>query len=351
MDRLEDLRNEWQLHCQNTFDAFLSESPRGASLRDWSEKTLVPLCFAWLNGRGCWPTSWIDNETTRKRAEKQVIAALQHLPENVMPPSSTTLEVPGWSWSISAGVGALTGMLIGAPLSLLLTGDRLMGLTLGGVAGAAALTALVGFLADRPQLRKVIVAGLAFGSTLTAIGGVWKTLKGNSGSTSFFRISGIMLACFVVLFLARPRLKPTGETTVAEVNKALNRLALAHGADLVLAWIWAHPDRTGPAFTQTSSSPIPDQFIEAMTELQRETRAGCEEAYDNYAEEMLHQFQVLGYEWLFVSRGSQFDEKLRVNFVAWGIEPCVGDPVRTIKPAITLRGANLIKGQLQRIKN
>jgi hypothetical protein len=351
MDRLEDLRIDWQNHCARLLDEGVTEKGRETHLREWTENTLVPECFAWLGERHAWPNAWIENETTRNRAQKQILAALQHLPAEVAPTTKDVLQVPPWSWSISAGLGAMTGMLIGTPFSLLLTGERLLGLSVGGIVGAAALTGVVSYLADRPRLRELITAGLVAGSTLSALGGIWKTLTGNARSIPFFRASFTMLTCALVLFLARPRLKAVSGTAPNDADQLVTRVMRAHAADLVLAWIWAHPDRAVATSSQLSNGAVPNGFLEAMTELQCDVGAESDEARRRYAEEMIHQFSLLGYEWHFVSRGAQFNETMRANFVPWGIEPQIGDSVRTIKPAITLHGKNLVRGQLQRLKS
>jgi hypothetical protein len=360
--RLEDLRTSWQARCSgvvgkcaeaaaakvvaqsNTADE--SADVRAArtlgvievTTREAAEQMAGDLS-GWLGGQGLWPdkspTGWLENDLR---------AAARHLPAAALPGPVVDLRLPTRSWVIAAGVGAVVGMILATPLSLLLLGQREVGIGLGGLLGAVGLVALVGWLADRPKVRRVLGGALAVSAGGTLIGGIWSLSRG--GSDDLLKGSfGLGLAASVV-WLTRPRM--TTGLDAASVSRAV-RAHLEHVADLVLAWGWAHPCRQPPETVAAAvADKLPGNGQSALAELYTDWQAGC--TADNLKEMVEVLFQQLrtdGYRWEVVPHGTPFGEDMLERFEVVG-RVTAGQPVRTRRAALWVGDEVSKKGELRR---
>ncbi|MDX2038201.1 MAG: hypothetical protein SFX72_16250 [Isosphaeraceae bacterium] len=350
MTRLELCCRDWRDHCEVLLRGFLQESPESAdrSVRRWAAETLVPECFDWMKSQGLWPKIWTDRPSTLETAKSQIRAASQNLTEPS--PTSTTkrMELAPWSVPAAAAMGSFVGMLACAPLSLILTGDRFMGLTLGGIGGGALGSSVIAWLASRPRIRTALEAALAAGGAMSLIGALWSTITGKARVGSWIQSAVLMLGCTLLLALSRPRLV---DVPNAPIDRSETRRLLAlQAVDLVLAWTWAHPDRQPVVEAAGESAEIPSVFLDAMTHLKCGLQLDDPNAREVYTDEMIHQYRLAGYEWHFVANGSAFDEAMRALFDPFSFTPDLGDPVRTIEPGITVDGRCVKRGKLQRLR-
>jgi hypothetical protein len=225
-------------------------------LREWSEKTLLSQCLAWMRETKRWP----DSVSGDGCAHSELTAALQNLPSFEMPVPEPTFQVPAWSSAVAAASGAFLGMLLLTPLTLLLLGQRETGLFAGGIIGSASLVALVGILAKTPRVRAALAFALPLAAAGSLLGGLWSYWRGNS--TSWLRASLGLLATGFVILLSRPQPKwPAREEFLKHIRKQIH-LHLREVAELVLAWCWAHPARLSLSLHQKrrmshSNLPVP----------------------------------------------------------------------------------------------
>jgi hypothetical protein len=292
-ERLEDLRTPWQAACGPAIDEAASRiaeqatnrlapsSDEAASptppelspavdplVRDWAEGVLLPTCLRWLKDTNRWPG---DDRRDDAVVHDEMAAALQHLPTfpGSIPPPSLTL--PLRAWAMAAAIGAGTGMLLLTPVSLVLLGQREIGLFAGGIAGATTLVVVLGILAGTPAVRSALGTALTVssaGSLLAALVSHWRSRPG----VGWFRAALVTLASAFVTLLARPRVERLRRVDL--VRELQHRLPghLRHVADLVLSWCWVHPARESGA--QSSSPPFPAPQIPsgvclALAELHR----------------------------------------------------------------------------------
>lgn len=361
--RLEDLRTEWQSRCAALVresagvaaakvialppaagESAEARAARAAGVIEATSREAADRMAhdlrGWLSEKGLWPdqspAGWLENDLR---------AASQHLPGAPLPDAVVELRLPTRSWVIAGGVGAVVGMILATPLSLLLLGQREVGLGLGGVLGAVGFVALVGWLADQPKVRKVLGAALAVSAGATLIGGVWSMLRG--GSDDLVKGSlGLGLAAAVV-WLTRPRM--SSGMDAAAVDR-LTRLHLERVADLVLAWGWAHPHRQPPeAVAATGADKLPGNGRDALAELYTDWQAGS--TADNLKELVEVLFQQLrtdGYRWEVVPPGTPFSDDLLERFEVVG-RVTAGQPVRTRRAALWDGDAVSKKGELRRV--
>jgi hypothetical protein len=364
--RLEDLRAEWQAACATLIDDCarevlvqlpgasplpgLPEDKRlaqvaaavGQGVRDCAGRRVLPRCLDWLREQG----HWAGGEGADALARVELIAALQHAPA----------FAPRWpqpeplpllrSWALAAGCGAAVGMVLLTPLSLLVLGQREVGLFLGGALGAAGLVTLVGALARAPALRGAIQYGLAASGFGALVGGVWTSLRG--GSAGWLRASLSLLAVALVVLLARPRAGAAPADLGTELQGPL-REHLRHVADLVLAWCWAHPDRQPARPVEPApAAALPGAVCDTLADLQAQLAAGgAGDDWREAVEGLLQRFEEDGYAWRAVPTGTPFEEAMREDFDTFGlVRP--GEPVRTRRAALRHSGRLLRRGELRR---
>jgi hypothetical protein len=361
--RLEDLRGDWQAsrapHLQQTVQTLETELSRllaaegetpevrlaRASLaaereaRDAAGR-LATDCVGWLHERKLWadesPGEWVGRELD---------AALQHLPPLPLYLPPPTPVMPTRSWVVAAAVGALAGMALLTPFSLLLFGERDLGLGVGGILGAAALVGLVGALAHSPSVRSVVAQVLTLAAAGSLLGGVWAYWR--KGSTGWLRGSLGLGAAALLLLLTRPKMR----SAVDPVQLRKTLLAhLEHTADLVLAWCWAHPARV-PAEPPAppAKAALPGAVCDALAELYTDLAADSPpEALREMVEVLFQQFEAQGYVWTAVQAGTPFEEVMRERFEVLG-RPAPGQPVRTRRAALCVGDKVERKGELRRV--
>lgn len=368
MDRLEELRSDWQAECQPLVEESLAaimpkvtaalpssgqQTPEQAEgvlgtllsdhARDWAEQRLVAHCLDWMERQGHWKNPRAPDNYVRT----EVVAALQHLPGvEVVLPRPTPL-VPLYAWALSAALGALVGMVPFALLGWALTGQRETGLVLGGVTGAAVLVLLVGWLAHSALVRDALTYALAVSTAGTLLGGIWAYWR-QQATTGWVRAGLGLLAGWAVVLLARPRLDWPSTDDLKRPVEQSGRGYLRQVADLVLAWCWAHPERQPRLEPQPiKTAPVlPKSICRSLGMVQ--TLVASEDAgLRDAVEELLQRFEDEGFEWKVVPAGTPFDETMKGDFDLLNrIEP--GQPVRTRRPALHLNQQLLQKGELQR---
>jgi hypothetical protein len=280
-DRLEDVTPEWRAYfvqnlagaeegqVRHRVEAVLPErvatgdpvqvdriivailDARRSRLRE----AVLPACLKWLRANGCWN----DGEIPEVRALNEIAVALDRLApfEPRLPAPEATVE--NLSWVLPPAVGAALGAVALTPLSLLLFRSVEFGLFVVGVMGVAALVALVGVLASKPDVVAGLETGLKWVGFIAMPVGIWRGLWGRS--TGWLRASAYTLASWLLLGIVRPRIElPSRAEVLAALADQVRRLLL-HDADLVLAWCWSHPDRLGQAGQVPSPAPVLSESV------------------------------------------------------------------------------------------
>jgi hypothetical protein len=360
--RLEDLRRDWQVRCAPRIEAAVhgteaelfgllaakGETPesRLAQASAAAEREaqavagrLLADCPDWLRERKLWP-----DESPGDWVGRELEAALQHLPAVplYLPPLAPVM--PTRSWVIAAAVGALAGMALMTPFSLLLFGQRELGLGVGGTLGAAALVGLVGALARSPEVRSVVAQVLALSAAGTLLGGIWAYWR--KGSTGWLRGSLGLGAASLLLLLTRPRMESTIDRL--QLRKTL-QAHLEHAADLVLAWCWAHPGRVPAELPPPpAQAALPGAVYDALSELYTDLAAGeSPEGLQEMVEVLFQRFEDHGYVWSAVRAGTPFDEAMRGQYEVLG-RVASGQPVRTRRATLRVGEKVERKGELRR---
>jgi hypothetical protein len=366
MQRLEDLRSDWQASCEPLIEecvtGIASKLPplRGdpfdrseigmmatQAVRDWAEQRLVDHCLDWLQQGKHWPN---PETAALPYVRSELAAALSHLPAFQPQLPEPALTLPLRSWVLAAGIGALAGMVPGALLSWMLTGQREMGLVVGGIGGAMGVVTAVGLLAQWSSVRSALTYALSLSAAGAVLGGIWNYWR-KQPITGWLRAGLALLAGWFVALLARPSLGwPSPESVLKQIQEEL-RAHLRHVADLVLGWCWAHPERqprkSGP--TPTPPPPLPESFFRCLGDLyvRVSTAGGATDGLQDLIAVLLQRFEDAGYEWKIVPPGTPFDESMKKDFGSFTrLEP--GQTVRTRRPAL-LRDDHLqMKGDLER---
>ncbi|HEY7157669.1 MAG TPA: hypothetical protein VH575_27180 [Gemmataceae bacterium] len=369
LERLEDCRRDWQNACVAPIEQHarhlmerLSDilpDPAGpltdeqsaqlaAALegtRDWAEKRLLPLCLSWLRETKLWP----DPAARDGFVHVELTAALQHLPPFEPCPPEPASHPPTRCSSFVAACGAALGMFLLTPLTLLLLGQREIGLFAGGILGSAGLVALIRRLAASPRMRPALTAALVASAAGSLLGGVWSYWR--QRSTGWLRAALGLLVTVLVVLLARPRIEwPSRQAYLLHICHQLGP-HLRHVADLVLAWCWAHPARlpARPEAPGGEAAPMSSLVCAALADLHSQLTSGDRTPADlrDSVEELLQRLEDDGCVWKTILNGTPFDEAMREDFDTFGcIDP--GQPVRTRRAALRHRGQLVQKGELRR---
>jgi len=368
LHRLEDHRRAWQDLCNGPIDECVARlipqvsglvggpNPPAESqlaqvadglrqgIHDWANSHLVGNCLTWLRENGEWPRPEKDLEYVRT----ELAAALQHLPRFDLAPPVSIPVIPVSSWVIAAACGAALGMFLFAPLTLLVMGQREVGLFLGGVLGAAALPLVVGLLARAPSVRAALTYALTVSAAGSLIGGVWAYWK--QRSTGWLRGSLGLIVGAVVVFLARPRLEWSARDAYLEQTRQNLRAFLRHIADLVLAWCWAHLSRQPPGLLPAGEvgAKLPLRVANSLQTLRFLFQApnGTPQELRDAVEEFFQRFEDEGFEWKTVPDGTLFDMTMKDEFDTLGLIP-PGQPVRTRRAALRHGDQLIQRGELR----
>jgi hypothetical protein len=314
---------------------------------DWASQKLLPRCLQWLHAEGHWPEAGAEESFARQ----ELAAALQHAPpfQPMLPEPVPVLPLS--SWVITAGLGALLGMLPCALLGWALTGQREAGLVLGGILGAMGLVLAVGLIASAPAVRSAITYALALSSAGTVLGGLWAYWKKESTASWLRGAVGVAVG-WVVVLLARPRLDwPARDAALAGAQEQL-RGHLRYLADLLLAWCWAHPMRAPQAGARKPApqdhEPLSASVYRLLADLHLRVASNADsKGLQDAVEVLLQRLEDAGYEWKAVPPGTPYDEAMRKEFESFGrLEP--GQKVRTRRPSLHLNGKLVQPGELQR---
>ncbi|MCU0702713.1 MAG: hypothetical protein MUF18_01825 [Fimbriiglobus sp.] len=360
---LQSLRSKWREHCAPRLDAALEKLLNQVDDRIRAERPgqttlsseLTPLVTTethavveqlgnvvhdWLIAQNCWPKNtpadWLRNDLR---------AAAVELPSPPDVESRIELEVPTRSWVIAAGVGAAAGMTLLTPLSLLLFGQREIGLGLGGILGSIGCVTLVGVLAGREKVRQVLAAALTASAVGTFAGGLWTALRG--GSNDLLKGSFGLGLLAAILYLTRPR-----QTTRVD-REAVRRAVRAHWehvADLILAWAWAYAARQPASGAKSQGDrSLPSGARDALAELYIDLANGTSpENLRDMVDVVFQQLRTEGYRWELVPAGAPFDESLLARFEVVGLISA-GQPVRTRRAALLVNECVVKKGELRRV--
>jgi hypothetical protein len=370
LHRLEDLTRDWQKHCAGLLDQALqnlsarletdlpdpvnAQSPEVVArvaetarreTRRFCEAELLPACLDWLQATDHWP----NRTANLQRVRVELTSALENLPglQPVLPPASYTLSP--WGWVIPAGGGAALGALLLTPLSLLLFGNREIGLFVGGVVGALVLVSVLALLATRPKLLAAVRTSLAAAGAVSLGGGLWQAVRGRS--TGWLRAALYFLAAWLIVLTVRPRLQLPSRRDCLEDLRHQLRALLQQDADLILGWCWAHPERLAPApVSAASGDALPEPVCAALAALRGVLAPGNVSPEDLHeaAGALLQRVEEQGYEWKTVERGTPYAEAMEREFDRFAlIGP--GQPVETLRPAFLRRGEVVQRGLLRRL--
>ncbi len=307
--------------------------------------SVMPACVGWLREKGF----WTGGEARENRAVNEIAGALDGLT-----PFRPSLPVPvatvkNMAWIMPAAVGAALGSVV---VSLLMSpvDGRVFGAFAGGVLGAAGLVALVGFLASRPDVASGLETGLKWVGFIAVPLGFWRGLRGRP--LGWLRAGGYTMASWLLLGTVRPRVVLPARAEVLAMLDDRIREMLAHDADLVLAWCWAHPDRLDLDGAGAEISPVLSGSVcDALGTLRAilADRSSAPEDLADAAEAMLQRIQEEGYEWRSVERGTPYDLTMASLFSKFGMID-VGQPVETLKAATVRGGVAVQQGVIRRVR-
>jgi hypothetical protein len=360
--RLDDRLAEWQAHIRSDIhqivDSVLKQieatdhrpiselaPERVRTARDQFCERAIPVCLTWMESEGCLPKM----PTGRVQIEGEIQSAILQLPVTPLGnESGDAVVVPPTAMAIPAAVGAALGALALSSLTALTLDNRYVGLLVGSVVGAYLLVRLLAFLAARPELQTVLKIGAASTTIGMASTAVWEAIGGrNSG---WLRRSLFPFAIYLLLMSARPeRVTSTHAQKIASVRVVVLQ-QLQFDASMILALLWAHPDRF-PDAAQLNGSPanvLPRGCWSAIAELGDVFLMEQDEgALRDGLKELFQRLQDHGYEVQEIPRGASFEDAMKEAFEIIGfVQP--GNPVRTYRPALRYRGEVIHKGELRR---
>jgi hypothetical protein len=308
--------------------------------------SVMPACVGWLREKGF----WTEDEARENRALNEIAGALDELtPFEPRLPASVA-SVKNLAWAFPAAVGAGIGAIVLGFMSKLVFTTNEFGLFTGGILGAAGLVALVGVLASRPDIASGLETGLKWVGFIAVPLGFWRGLRGRP--LGWLRAGAYTLASWLLLGTVRPRVVlPSRAEVLAALDDPIHDL-LFHDADLVLAWLWAHPARLDPTETAAAMSPVLSGSVcDAIGTLRviLADRSSAREDLADAAESMLQRIQEEGYEWRSVERGTPYDLTMASLFSKFGMID-IGQPVETIKPATVRDGVAVQQGVIRRLR-
>ena len=161
-----------------------------------------------------------------------------------------------------------------------------------------------------------------------------------------------IFGCWLVLLLARPRTTPASRDRYREALLPQVEAKLAEAAELVLALVFAHPDREErKAVTAKLESPasLPSSLADALGVLLNVFEDGQAPAPRPLAgaiKSVLLRVRELGYEWESIPSGTLYCEDFDGRFECFDIV-VIGQPVETLKPALVRRGQVVELGMLR----
>jgi hypothetical protein len=263
-----------------------------------------------------------------------------------LPPS--TARIPYASWALFAAAGAILGCFVSAELGVLLSSPREPWLFIGGAVGAGLSVGLLAWLSQRPEVLNVLEKLAALASGLTGIAGVLRMFRGQS--FGLLKAAGWFFGGWLLLRLARARLKGPTRDQVRETLRPQINAYLVHGADLVLALCWAHPARSGfqSATSTASSLSIPIPLITALGVLDDVSRDGRASPAILHTAilAVIQRARADGYDWESVPAGTSYYAALATKFECFdSIE--IGRPVEMLEPALIRKGEVVKPGLLR----
>jgi hypothetical protein len=308
--------------------------------------SVMPACLGWLCEKGF----WTEDEARENRALNEIAGALDGLTPFEPRLAAPVVSVKNLAWIIPAAVGAAIGAIVLGFMSKLVFTTNEFGLFVGGILGAAGLVALVGVLASRPDIASGLETGLKWVGFIAVPLGFWRGLRGRP--LGWLRAGAYTLASWLLLGTVRPRVVlPSRAEVLAALDDPIHDL-LFHDADLVLAWLWAHPARLEPAETAAANSPVLSGSVcDAIATLRviLADRSSAREDLADAAESMLQRIQEEGYEWRSVERGTPYDLTMASLFSKFGMID-IGQPVETLKPATVRDGVAVQQGVIRRLR-
>jgi hypothetical protein len=259
-------------------------------------------------------------------------------------------------WAVPAVVGAVLGVFLFPPLAWLLWGDRQIGLILGGPLGAGLLTLLAALVSEHPRVRVAVQVGLGalaiaeVAGYLTSWGRIWGWL-GLGNQTLWHRVRRILIwvAAIFALHLTRARAVLKRDDARSVIAAQIELILRAH-LDLLWATAWVHPDLLPVLRGETAAAGlVPDAgVLEALAKMRRFVEH--EEAAAELliaAREAVEALELSGLEMREYPDGEPFTPEMKDYFdLLYPLEE--GAPVRTLKPALILRGRAVVRGHLDR---
>ncbi len=182
--------------------------------------------------------------------------------------------------------------------------------------------------------------------------GLWRGMRGRP--TGWIRAGVFTLGSWLLLGTVRPRtVLPSRAEVLATLDEQVERLLL-QDADLVLAWFWAHPDRTEAPSHQSpapTAAELSGSVCDALGTL-RDTLADHSSKQEDLAdavEALLQRVHEEGYEWKSIAHGTPYDTTMATFFSKYGMID-VGQSVETLKPAIVRNGVTVQHGVIRRLR-
>ena len=314
-----------------------------SGVRSVAADTLLPDCLTWLAGQG-------DAVKNAPVVAVDIGRALRLWSLSVTPflPLATQ-RVPDVSLAFTALAGAVLGCLALTPLSLLLLGQRELGLLLGGAAGAAAAVGLVSWLSHRSEVLDTLQKVVGTAGLIAALGGVVNVFRGRS--LGLLKTAGWIFGCWLVLVVARPRITGPSRGSCREALVPQVERILAHATDLVLALCWSHPERAARAAGVAAidrPADLPESLVVSLGVLNAvfEGEATSTKHVQGAVRAVLQQVRKLGYEWQSVPTGTPYATALDERFECFD-EVTLGQPVETLEPAVVCEGKVKQRGKLR----
>lgn len=252
---------------------------------------------------------------------------------------------------LAAVVGCVAGMLAGVPLSLWLTGERILGLVLGGPAGAAAVVLAVGRVARSKRLRRTIQVALGFGAGASVLAGLspmglWRRLslgRGSCGVVAMAKTVALFLFAIVALQLAAPKERTAQQDCQEALRRRLHEW-LRHATDL-LAFL-AISQHAATEAHEAADAPKEDTRI--LRSVQKLSLASTDREMLCVAKEIAQQYRIAGFTFrapdsspnvFDLGAKELYEEEDRIED---------GDEFHVLVPPVMRDGKVLLKGRIAR---
>lgn len=338
MESLEALPNiEAKDFSQSALESLETQVSQHAI--QWLKEDRVPACLEWLGTDPLGVSSNVRlNETDKAYIVNQVNLSLENLPEIQLFAPQSHAHISPSRWALTASLGAFLGMLLLAPISNILFGQRLFGLFTGGLLGSATLVLIFSSIASHPAL----------------LGNNGEPKK--SGLMALFRPLASIRSS-LTQFLLSPKLAWVNASFKSTFEPQIKSV-LTQRLQYVLAscWFEIHQTQTRAKQAQkqdeSRSEPLPGAVYQALADLYldfKQTNQSQSEHFLDAIDVLFQRFEDSRYQWVFVDAGTLLTREVQAQFDTLGVIP-ENTPVKTRRPALVIDGKVIFKGELRKMR-